>query len=220
MRALPIRLIALLFLAAPPTLAAAEDASRVDITLDVWFASARYGAQTFRSGSGCTFQSTDNACLRGMLDGSLSMLGLSAVGRIGLYEVGALLDGSFEFDTVRTDDLHLGLLAGVAYDPVRWLRLEGLAEAGGHKIFDIGKAVSPVRGDLEVWLPYVGVRPSASIRVGVAGPLRFMLGLAAFARIDVGSTEAVVSRSNPDVSARYDVGGWNVGIATRIGFEL
>ena len=199
-------------------LAAAERPS-FDLTLESWVGPARFGAQSFKSGSGCG----GNLCTQEMLNGTLATGGVSLVARSGRYAFGILFDGSGKFDTVDTTDAHLGALGGVAHDPVRWLRLEALGEIGAHEVIDIGLAGIAASGDTHVWLPYAGIRPGITLRLGVVGPLRFVTGFWAFARFDLAHRDAVVSfyqRSLPDGSAQYHVGGWNLGFAYRLGFEL
>jgi hypothetical protein len=213
-------LCAFALIAPCPTTAAVLN-STIDVTLEAWLGPARYGAQSFKSGSGCTTLIGNNACAQEMLNGGLGTLGLSGLVHLRQYELGLLYDGSFEFDTIRTNDRHVGALIGLAYDPLSFLRLELLAESGGHEVYDIGRTVLAQQGDTRLWLPYLGLRPGLSFRIGIEGYPRLILGLSAFARFDLLHREAnVVTSAQPPGSAQYDVGGWNYGLVYRAGLEL
>jgi hypothetical protein len=156
---------------------------------------------------------------RDLLDGSVRALGVSALFRIGWLDLGLLYEGSVRRQ--KTDTAIFTPLLGVRSNLSDYIRLDLLAELGGHQITNVGISdkvdASAAR---TVWLPYVGLRPTLSFTTPI-GPLRAVFSLAPFVRWDlVGTTVKVkVSGVTSEVDS-YEAGGSTYGVAVGAGVEL
>ncbi len=196
--ALPLAALALLL--APP-------ASRaLDLTAEV------YAGFSHQDATGAVGFNAGDA--RNLLNGGYNATGVDLVLNLGGFELGALYEGGLSFDAVKSGNL-AGLF-GFGFD-LPLLRLEALGEIGGHRFSDIGTANPSVQGDTSAWLPYVGVRPGASVRFPL-GPVRLIAGAWVFARWDVARTDVTVSSGGQPTT--YHLGGSNYGITGRLGVEF
>jgi hypothetical protein len=147
------------------------------------------------------------------LDGTFDVVGVSLIAKTSFLEVGLSYDRSFTAE--RTQVSTLTPLAGVAVD-VSVLRLELLAEWGGHRYGDIA-------GSRErVTVGFVGVRPGVSLRLPLAGPVRWVVGVWGFARWNLSADEVAVAAPPPAIGTTiYRVGlGPTLGVAGRLGLEF
>jgi hypothetical protein len=84
--------------------------------------------------------------------------------------LGALRVGSFtDFESlIGPTSIQGGFLAGPTWAPVPALRLDAIGELGGNYVFGIGQDlfVGQTSGQTTAFLPFVGARLSASLRVG------------------------------------------------------
>jgi hypothetical protein len=169
-------------------------------TLSAWGGYTRYDVLGLRHGVG--------ALDRDDLDGDLDAYGLSGVLRLGWLDLGVLYEGSFRRTT---DSFVLTPLVGFKWDLTNVLRFDLLGELGGHRISNVGLDAE------SVWLPYVGVRPSLSLRLPL-GLARLVLSATPFARWDLVKKE--VTASDATGSFRYDVGGSTFGVVGGVGLEI
>jgi hypothetical protein len=186
------------------------------LTLGAWGAVTRYDVLGLQHGLGA-LESEDG---KDLLEGDFDTWGGSALLRIRWLDVGLLYEGTFLAD--QTDSAVLTPLVGVALGLGRHARLDLLAELGGHKISNIGLSGEfTVSDPKSVWLPYVGVRPTLSLRLPV-GPVRLVLSLAPFARWDVVQKDVTVEVSDGTTTTdnTYEVGGTTFGVAVGAGVEL
>ncbi len=199
------RFLALALALAAPGLAAADTApgSGWSLTLGVWGGASRYDVLGLQHGVGSLDPDT--------LDGNLDTYGASALLRLGWLDVGALYEGSFR---EATDSFVLTPLVGVKWDITDLVRLDLLGELGGHRITNLAA------GAESVWLPYVGVRPTLSVRLPL-GRTRLVLSGAPYARWDLVKKEVVVpSSAGAEGRSTYDVGGTTFGVVAGIGLEI
>jgi hypothetical protein len=187
---------------AAPGLASADvsPGSGWSFTLSVWGGVSRYDVLGLEHGVG----SLD----RDDLDGELDAYGLSGVLRLGWLDLGALYEGSFRRST---DSFVVTPLVGFKWDLTEMLRLDVLGELGGHRISNLGTDAE------SVWLPYVGVRPSLSLRLPL-GFTRLVFSATPFARWDLVKKEVTTTGATGPV--RYDVGGSTFGVVGGIGLEI
>ncbi|WP_242346111.1 hypothetical protein [Anaeromyxobacter terrae] len=191
---------------AGPRLAAADTApgSGWSLTLGVWGGASRYDVLGLKHG----VETLD----RNTLDGNLDTYGASALLRLGWLDVGALYEGSFR---QATDSFVLTPLVGFKWDVTDLVRVDVLGELGGHRITNIGTDAQ------SVWLPYVGVRPTLSLRLPL-GPTRLVLSGAPFARWDLVKKDVAVPSSTGGTTTRstYEAGGTTFGVVGGVGIEL
>ncbi|WP_242372372.1 hypothetical protein [Anaeromyxobacter sp. SG26] len=191
---------------AGPRLAAADTGpdSGWSLTLGVWGGASRYDVLGLKHG----VETLD----RDTLDGNLDTYGASALLRLGWLDVGALYEGSFR---EATDSFVLTPLVGFKWDVTDLVRVDFLGELGGHRITNIGTDAQ------SVWLPYVGVRPTLSLRLPL-GPTRLVLSGAPFARWDLVKKDVAVPSSGGATTTRstYEAGGTTFGVVGGVGIEL
>jgi hypothetical protein len=194
-----VALAAVLALAGPG-LAAADvtPGSSWSFTASVWGGVSHYDMLGLAHGIGQLESSAPQ--------GSMDTRGASAVLRLGWLDVGTLYEGSFR---EVSDSFVLTPLVGVKWDLSDVVRLDLLGELGGHRITNIGVEAQ------SVWLPYIGLRPTLSVRVPV-GFTRVVLSASPFARWDL------VKKEVPGGTAgtSYDVGGSTFGLVGGIGLEI
>lgn len=196
-----------LALAASPALAA-DGGWGLDITAHGGF--DKYDAVGLRNG----LDATDFSSSQQLKDASQSF-GATAILRLGMLDVGVIGElgrpGKANTTTV------LGAMGGVNLD-VGALRLEALAELGGHRYGNAvhnSTIISESTGS--DWLAYVGLRPGLSMRLGESG--RWLLGVWAFARWDITSKTVPVNLAGGG-QGDYKLGGSQFGGQLRFGFSL
>ena len=210
--------LALALAAAAPARAAADvsEGSSWSLTLSTWGGVTRYDVLGLRHGvSGV--QSQDG---RDLLDGNFDAWGGSAVLRLGWLDLGALYEGALLKE--RADSAVITPLVGVAWRISDLVRVDLLAELGGHQVSNIGTSGTfDVREARSVWLPYIGARPTLSLRLPL-GPTRLVLSAAPFARWDLVRKQVAVTVTSGATETRnvYDVGGTTFGVVAGVGIEL
>lgn len=211
-----VALAALLPSAAPAGEGGGPPEKGWSLTLGAWGAVTRYDVLGLAHGLGA-LESEDG---RDLLEGSFDTWGGSALLRIRWLDVGLLYEGTFLSD--QADSAVLTPLVGVAVGLGRHARLDLLAELGGHRVSNIGLSRDfTVSDPRSVWLPYVGVRPTLSLRLPV-GPVHLLVSLAPFARWDVVHKDVTVEVSDgtTETENTYEVGGTTFGVALGAGVEL
>lgn len=193
--------------------AAARAGDTLGLTLEVWGAVSRYDVRGLEPG-------LQNAGWgRDLLQDRVGSYGASALLRLGTLDLGALYEGQLIRE--RTDAAVITPLVGFAIRLGTALRLDLLGELGGHRItnvrFDGAVDVSQARS---VWLPYVGARPTLTLRFP-AGPMHLVLSVSPFARWDLVKRRITLTSGGTQAStSSYDVGGATFGVAAGAGFEL
>lgn len=207
-----LALAAALALAAPAPGAAGEGWS---LTLGVWGGVSRYDVLGLRHGIG-TVGSADG---QDLIDGNFNAVGGSVVFRVRWLDLGVLYEGTLVDGDARSEVLTP--LVGFKWDFGDSVRLDVMAELGGHRIKDIGSGNDLLAEPPKtVWLPYVGIRPSLSLRWPV-GPARLVLSATPFARWDIVKKEVVVQTSSgPDPRTVYEAGGTTFGVVGGVGIEI
>lgn len=206
----------LLALAAAAALAAPGPASADDawsLTVGVWGGISRYDVLGLKHGaSGLGSEDRDD-----LLDGNFNTVGGSAVLRLGWLDLGLLYEGTL-FDDEATSEV-VTPLVGFKFDLTDTVRLDVLGELGGHRIDDIGSGNQLLaERPKTVWLPYVGIRPSLSLRLPL-GPTRLVLSATPFARWDLVEKEVSVATTSGTATI-YEAGGSTFGIVGGVGIEL
>jgi hypothetical protein len=212
-----IALAATLALLAPAAASADASASAPwSLTLGVWGGVTRYDVLGLQHGIG-TLEPEDAADL---LEGKFDTWGGSAVLRLGWFDVGLLYERTP--GSGGAESAVLTPVAGFAWNLAEALRLDLLGELGGHQISNIGTSGSfDVSNAETVWLPYVGVRPTLSLRLPL-GPLRAIVSLAAFARWDLVKKEVTVEVTSGTTTTfnTYEAGGATLGLVLGAGIEI
>ena len=188
-----------------PHLAAADTSpgSGWSLTLGVWGGASRYDVLGLKHG----VETLDT----GTIDRTLDTYGASGLLRLGVLDVGVLYEGSFR---ETSDSFVLTPLVGIKWDVTDLIRVDLLGELGGHRITNIGTNAE------SVWLPYIGARPTLSLRLPL-GPARLVLSGAPFARWDLVKKEVVVpSSGGVTTRSTYDVGGTTFGVVAGVGLEI
>jgi hypothetical protein len=192
-----------------PGAAAAE---RWSVTLGVWGGVSHYDVLGLRHGVG----DVGAADGRDLIQGNFDTVGAAAVLRIRWLDLGVLYEGTL-LDTSARNEVFTPVL-GVAWDLSGRVRLDALAELGGHRITGVGSGNHLVSETKTVWLPYVGVRPSLSYRVPV-GPTFLVLSATPFARWDLVRKDVSVRTSSLDPTV-YEAGGSTFGLVVGAGIEI
>jgi hypothetical protein len=185
------------------------------LTASVWGGRSNYDVVGLKNGLGGV-QTQDG---KDLLDGRFNAYGGSLLLRLGWLDVGALYEGTMLAS--RADSAVITPLVGFAWNLSDLVRLDLLGELGGHRISNIG--VSPELDTSEarsVWLPYVGVRPTLSLRLPL-GITRLVLSATPFARWDLVQKEVTVTVNGATQQRNtYDVGGSTFGLVGGIGLEI
>jgi hypothetical protein len=199
--ALALALVAAPALAEPP-------GPGVDVS--VHYGVDKYDSVGLRNG----LSSTDFSSSQQLSDASQSV-GATVIARLGVLDLGVI--GELGRPGKDNTTSVLGALAGLNFD-VGMLRLEALAEAGGHRY---GNALtnSAVIGNStrSDWLAYAGLRPGVAVRLGETP---WFLGVWAFARWDLTSKNVQVTLQNGSGTGSYKLGGSQFGAALRLGVSL
>jgi hypothetical protein len=201
--------------AAAPARADVSAGSAWSLTASVWGGVSRYDVLGLRHGLS-DVQSQDG---RDLMQGRFDSYGGSVLLRLGWLDVGGLYEGALLRS--RSDTAVVSPLAGIAFRVTEHVRLDLLGELGGHRISNIGVSRDfDVSEAQSVWLPYVGVRPSLSIRLPF-GPTRLVLSATPFARWDLVRKTVTVNVSGTTTQRNtYDVGGSTFGVVAGVGIEL
>ena len=196
-------------LAAPRAASAAEGWS---VTLGVWGGVSHYDVLGLAHG----IESVGAADGQDLIQGNFNTVGGSALLRIRWLDLGVLYEGTL-LDSDAKNEV-LTPLVGFAWDVSRRVRLDVLAELGGHRITGVGSGNDLITEPPKtVWLPYVGIRPSLSYRLPV-GPTALVLSATPFARWDLVKKDVTVQTSvDPTV---YEAGGTTFGLVFGVGIEI
>jgi hypothetical protein len=205
----PLAAFALAALLALPSVTRAEDSW--GLTLQVLGGVSRYDVGGLQSG--IQNQGAD------MLNDKASVTGGLALLRFESLDVGLIYEGGQLATTGQSVVLTPTL--GLAIPIGDLLRLDLLAELGGHKI----SGVSTTNGGVDysqasdVWLPYVGARPMLTLRIPV-GPIHLVGSLAAWARWDLVEKSTTLQSSAGSATLPYTLGGVTFGLSAGAGLEF
>jgi hypothetical protein len=203
---------------AAPALASAgtQPGAPWSVTLQAWGGYSRYDVLGLRPGLGDLGEDDP-------VEDGFESTGVSALLRLGWLDLCVLYEGQLLRE--KTDSAVLTPLVGIAWNLTPFWRLDLLGELGGHRISNVGRAEEgadyEVRDPETVWLPYVGVRPTLSVRAPL-GPSRLVLSVAPFARWDLVEKEIDVEvTTGTTTSVRsYDAGGSTFGVVAGLGLEF
>ncbi len=191
----------------------ARAADGLALTLQAWGGVSRYDVAGLESG--VAGQGRD------LLQARATTYGATALLRLGGLDLGVLYEG--RLIRQRTDAAVLTPLVGLGVPLGEVVRLDLLAELGGHRVsgvqFDGAVDVSQAA---TVWLPYVGARPTLSLRFPM-GPFHAVASVAPFARWDLIKRDASVTVTTSGATAQpypYRLGGATFGVAIGAGLEL
>jgi hypothetical protein len=212
-----IALAATLALLLPAPAAADASASAPwSLTLGLWGGVTRYDVLGLKHG----IEGLEPDDAEDLLEGDFDTWGASAVLRLGWFDVGLLYERTP--GSGGAESAVFTPVAGFAWNLAGWLRLDVLGELGGHQISNIGSSGSWDVSEAEtVWLPYLGVRPTLSLRLP-AGPFRAIVSLAPFARWDLVKKEVTVEVTSGAETTfnTYETGGTTFGVAVGMGIEI
>lgn len=188
--------------------------SRADIlavNLELFGGYDKYDALGVKSGVG-NLNLSDKALLKN----ANTHLGLAGILKLGTMEVGALVESGTQSGGGKT--LTAGVLGGLGFD-LMGLKLEALAELGGHRFADFLKdpSVSQLSTD-NAWLYYLGLRPGLSYAFGSG--VKFVVGIWGFARWDLTTKNVTVTPTAGGPSTTYKLGGSNFGASLRLGVSI
>lgn len=206
---------AVLLALAAPAAADTSPNSGWSLTGTVWAGMSNYDVMGVRdAATGLGGQDRQD-----LLDGNFDVKGASLVLRLGWLDLGALYEGTLIDD--RADSAVLTPVAGIAWNLTDLIRLDLLGELGGHRISNIGVQNGVDVSDARtVWVPFVGVRPTVSLRFPV-GPTRLILQVAPFARWDLDKqTITITGPSGAESRTTYEIGGSTVGVVGGVGLEI
>jgi hypothetical protein len=208
---LRLTVVVALLLASTGGIASAEERP-LGLTLQVVGAVSRYDAGGLQSGVDTQGSS--------LLQDRMNLIGGSALLRLGSLDLGLL----YERGQLRSqaDSAIVTPMIGLAWSLGETVRLDLLAELGGHKISNIqstsgGQAFSQARA---AWIPTIGARPTLALRLP-AGPVWLVGTIAPFARWDLLRTTVTLQGGNASTTApSYELGGAAFGLAVGLGLEL
>ena len=190
--------------------------SRADIlsfNLELYGGYDKYDAMGLKSGV-----SNVNLSDKALLKNANTHIGLDGILKLGTMEVGALLESGTQSGGGKT--LTAGALGGFGFD-LMGLKLEALAELGGHRFADFLKdpSVSQLSSSQE-WLYYLGLRPGLSYAFGSG--VKFVVGIWGFARWDLTTKNITYTPTSPTGAApvTYKLGGSDFGASLRLGVQL
>jgi hypothetical protein len=180
-------------------------------TFSVWAGVSRYDVL----GLGHGVAATDG---KDLLSGNFDTIGGSVVLHHYAWEYGALYEGTLM--QTRAQSAFYTPVFGFGFDLTDNVRIEALAEFGGHQISQIGAGNTFAAETRTVWLPYVGLRPGVAYRIPLPD-VRLVVGLSPFARWDLVRRNVEVRTSGGPVSrVSYEAGGTAFGIVASLGLEL
>jgi hypothetical protein len=202
----PEHVVVVLLVLAIPTVA--EALGPVSLTLECWGGIQRTDPLLVAGGTASVTPTAQDR-----LVGNFALVGGSVIAKASFLEVGLSFDTSITspHTTVST----LAPLAGLAFD-ASVLRFELLAEWGGHRYGTVGGS-----GE-RVTVGFVGARPGISIRLPLAGEVRWIIGIWGFSRWNLSAEEVAVPAPAPAIGTTiYRTGtGPTFGVAGRLGLEL
>jgi hypothetical protein len=180
-------------------------------TFSVWAGVSRYDVLGLRHGVAATGG-------KDLLSGNFDTIGGSVVLHHYAWEYGVLYEGTLM--KTRAQSAFYTPVFGFGYDLTENVRMEALAEFGGHQISQIGAGSTFAAETRTVWLPYVGIRPGISYRIPLPD-VRLVVGLSPFARWDLAKRTVEVRASGGPVSRiPYEAGGTAFGVVASLGLEL
>ena len=191
---------------AVPTVAA--PLGPLTLTLEVWAGIQRTDPLLVAGGT-----ATVSPNAQDRMDDRFSLVGASVIAKTSFLEVGLSFDSTWT--TPSTTLSTLAPLAGVAFD-ASIFRFELLGEWGGHRY-------GLVAGSGErVTVGFLGVRPGISIRLPLAGSVRWMIGVWGFSRWNLSAEEvAVPAPPGAFGTTIFRTGtGPTLGVAGRLGLEF
>jgi hypothetical protein len=147
---------------------------------------------------------------------SLQMAGGDVLLGGGLFQLGAIGDVTWKSNSPTQSAI--GALAGLRLD-LGPLRLDALAEAGGHRYGNFAKNPTVVTASKsEQWLAYVGLRPGVAYTI-IPG---VFVGVWGFARWDLTNKNVGVTYTSGNVlnAGSIKLGGTTVGATLRLGLDF
>lgn len=154
------------------------------------------------------------------LDNSLQMAGADVILDLGLLDIGAIADTSFNSDAAR--QVAVGGLLGIGFNILPSLKLQAFGEAGAQRYGDFTEDSDIITSSSsEEWFAYLGLRPGISYRFSPEGP-SIVLGIWGFVRWDLDSKDVDVTVATADEVSPGSVefGGTTIGAVARLGFEF
>jgi hypothetical protein len=198
-------LVVLLLLAIP---AVAEALGPVSLTLEAWSGIQRTDPLLVAGGTASVTPTAQDR-----LVGNFALAGGSVIAKASFLEVGLSFDTSITSRSTKVSTL--APLAGLALD-ASVFRFELLAEWGGHRYGSVGGSAE------RVTVGFLGVRPGISIRLPLAGAVRWVIGVWGFSRWNLSAEEVAVPAPAPAIGTTiYRTGtGPTFGVVGRLGLEL
>jgi hypothetical protein len=187
-------------------------AAAVDLRLQAWAGVSRYDARGLKDG--VVTQGHD------LLQSDVNVYAGSLLLVLGALDLGALYEGGVI--SGHADTAILTPLVGFGFDLGESWRIDLLGELGGHQVSNIrysgGVDVSQARA---VWLPYLGARPTLSLRLPAARP-SLVVSVAPFARWDLNRTSSTitVTQGTTVTPTTYELGGTTFGVVVGAGIEF
>jgi len=213
LRSRPTPLLRLALLAALlGALPGRASAGGLDLRLQAWGGVSRYDVRGLKAG--LPSQGRD------LLQSDVNVYGGSLLLVLGGFDLGVLYEGGLVRH--RTDTAVLTPLVGLGFDLGESLRIDLLAELGGHQVSNVqfsgGVDVTQAKA---VWLPYAGLRPTLSLRLPAAHP-SVILSVAPFARWDLIRTTTTVTlgQGTAVTTGSYELGGSTFGVVAGAGIEF
>lgn len=204
------RRLTLCALLAVPALSRADI---ISVSAELYGGYDKYDALGVKSGV-----SALNLSDKALLKNANTHIGLSGILKLGTLEAGALLETGKQSGGGST--ITAGALGGLGLD-LAGLKLEALAELGGHRFGDFLKdpSIQQLSTD-NAWLYYFGLRPGVSYVFGTG--LKFLVGIWGFARWDLTTKNVVVTYNTGTGTAQktYKLGGSDFGASLRLGLVL
>ncbi len=205
-----LALAAALALAAPRAARAGDGWS---LDLGVWGGVSHYDVLGLAHGVSAVGASEG----QDLIQGNFNTVGGSALLRIGWLDLGVLYEGTL-LDTDAKNEI-LTPMVGIAWDLSQRLRLDLLAELGGHRITGVGSGNGLLAEPPKtVWLPSLGVRTSFGYRLPV-GAVGLVLSATPFVRWDLVRKDVSVQTSSLDPTV-YEAGGTTFGLVFGAGIEI
>lgn len=151
------------------------------------------------------------------IDPGASGVARGGLGLIGTFRRAGWLAGgsvSAAFSPNDSRHLYLGALGGASLDLGERLRLDLPLEFGAHRVYQTGaphERLSPS----STWVPYLGVHPALVYSLAH----RIDLGVGAFLRVDLSTTDAVRTSAYGAIDPTK-LGGNELGAELRVGVRF
>jgi hypothetical protein len=155
-----------------------------------------------------------------LIDSSLNIAGGDLILHLGMFELGAIADVSWKSGSA--SQTAIGALVGVGGDLGGKLRLEALAEIGGHRYGNFTENPDIVTASSSSeWLAYVGLRPGIAYRAPF-GDMGLIIGIWGFVRWDLSTADVpvTVGTAADNSPGSVELGGATIGAVARIGFDF